>query len=60
MRRIWKDIAQTHYLQEDVPRKEIDLISQVGDLSLRVDLNLWKVCKGMLEMWKRRALQEAV
>jgi hypothetical protein len=29
-----------HYLQEDVPRKEIDLISQVGDLSLRVDLNL--------------------
>jgi hypothetical protein len=38
--RIWKDIAQTHYLQEDVPRKEIDLISQVGDLSLRVDLNL--------------------
>jgi hypothetical protein len=29
-----------HYLQEDVPRKEIDLISQVGDLTLRVDLNL--------------------
>jgi hypothetical protein len=29
-----------HYLQEDIPRKEIDLISQVGDLSLRVDLNL--------------------
>jgi hypothetical protein len=29
-----------HYLQEDVPRKRIDLISQVGDLSLRVDLNL--------------------
>jgi hypothetical protein len=29
-----------HYLQEDVPRKGIDLISQVGDLSLRVDLNL--------------------
>jgi hypothetical protein len=27
-------------LQEDVPRKEIDLSSQVGDLSLRVDLNL--------------------
>jgi hypothetical protein len=34
------DIAQSHYLQEDVPRKEIDLISQVGDLSLRVYLNL--------------------
>jgi hypothetical protein len=29
-----------HYLQEVIPRKEIDLISQVGDLSLRVDLNL--------------------
>jgi hypothetical protein len=26
--------------EEDVPRKGIDLISQVGDLSLRVDLNL--------------------
>jgi hypothetical protein len=32
--------STTHYLQEDVPRKEIYLISQVGDLSLRVDLNL--------------------
>ena len=30
----------TYYLQEDVPKKEIDLSSQVGDLSLRVDLNL--------------------
>jgi hypothetical protein len=29
-----------HYLQENVPSKEIDLISQVGDLILRVDLNL--------------------
>jgi hypothetical protein len=29
-----------HYLQGDIPRKEIDLISQVGDLSLRVDLNI--------------------
>jgi hypothetical protein len=29
-----------HYLQEGVPRKEIDLSSQVGDLILRVDLNL--------------------
>jgi hypothetical protein len=29
-----------YYLQEDIPRKEIDLISQVGDVSLRVDLNL--------------------
>jgi hypothetical protein len=34
-----------HYLQEDVPRKEIDLSSQVGDLSLRVDLNLPKFVK---------------
>ena len=32
-----------HYLQEDVPKKEIDLISQVGDLSLRVDLNLVEI-----------------
>jgi hypothetical protein len=29
-----------HYLQEDTPRKEIDLSPQVGDLNLRVDLNL--------------------
>jgi hypothetical protein len=49
-----------HYLQEDAPMKEIDLSSQVGDLSIMVDLNIPKVCKGMLEMWKRRALQEAV
>jgi hypothetical protein len=28
------------------------------DLSLRVDLNLLEIFKGMLEMWKRRALQE--
>jgi hypothetical protein len=35
-----------HYLQEDVPRKEIDLISQVGDLSLRVDLNLLESLEG--------------
>jgi hypothetical protein len=27
-------------LEEDVPRKEIDLISKVGDLSLRVHLNI--------------------
>jgi hypothetical protein len=31
-----------HYLQEDVPREEIYLISQVGYLCLRVDLNLSK------------------
>ena len=35
-----------HYLQEDVPRKEIDLISQVGDLSLRVYLNLLESLEG--------------
>ena len=35
-----------HYLQEDVPRKEMDLISQVGDLSLRVDLNLLESLEG--------------
>jgi hypothetical protein len=29
-----------HYLQEGDPRKEIDQISQVGDLNLRVGLNL--------------------
>jgi hypothetical protein len=34
---------QTHYLQEDAPMKEIDLSYQVGDLSLRVDLNLPKI-----------------
>jgi hypothetical protein len=33
-------------LQEDVPRKEIDLISQVGDLSLRVYLNLLESLEG--------------
>jgi hypothetical protein len=31
-----------HYLQEDAPRKEIDLSPQVGDISLRVDINLSK------------------
>jgi hypothetical protein len=31
-----------HYLQEDAPRKEIDISPQVGDLSLRVDLNIPK------------------
>jgi hypothetical protein len=29
-----------HYLEEGIPRKEIDLISQVGDLILRVYLNI--------------------
>jgi hypothetical protein len=29
-----------NYLQEDAPRKEIDLSPQVGDLNLRVYLNL--------------------
>jgi hypothetical protein len=33
-------------LQEGVPRKEIDPISQVGDLSLRVDLNLLESLEG--------------
>jgi hypothetical protein len=32
-----------HYLQDDALRKEIDLSSQVGDLSLRVDINLLKI-----------------
>jgi hypothetical protein len=32
-----------HYLQEEAPRKEIDLSSQVGDQSLRVDINLSKI-----------------
>jgi hypothetical protein len=36
----WKDKANMHYLQKDAPRKEIYLSPQVGDLSLRVDLNL--------------------
>ena len=49
-----------HYLQEDTPRKGIDLSPQVGDLSIRVNIISWKVCKGMLEMWKRRELQEAM
>jgi hypothetical protein len=35
-----------HYFQEDVPRKEINLISQVGDLILRVDLNLLESLEG--------------
>jgi hypothetical protein len=29
-----------HYLQEDAPRKEIELIPQVEDLNLREDINL--------------------
>jgi hypothetical protein len=33
-------------LQEEVPKKEINLISQVGDLSLRVDLNLLESLEG--------------
>jgi hypothetical protein len=32
--------AHMHYLQEDSPRKEIDVSPQVGDLSLREDLSL--------------------
>jgi hypothetical protein len=32
-----------HYLQEDAPRKEIDISPQVGDLSLRVHLNLLEI-----------------
>jgi hypothetical protein len=29
-----------HYLQEDAPRIEIDISPLVGDLSIRVDLNI--------------------
>jgi hypothetical protein len=29
-----------HYLREDDPRKKIDLSPQVGDLNIRVYLNL--------------------
>jgi hypothetical protein len=29
-----------HYLQEDAPRKEIDLSPQVADTNLKVDINL--------------------
>jgi hypothetical protein len=32
-----------HYLQEDDPRKEIHLSSQVRDKNLRVGLNLSKI-----------------
>jgi hypothetical protein len=32
-----------HYFQEDTPKKEIYLSPQVGDLSLRVDLNLLEI-----------------
>jgi hypothetical protein len=42
------------------PRKEIEISPQVGDLNLGEDLNLLKICKGMLEMWKRRELQETM
>jgi hypothetical protein len=37
---MWKDREQMHYLQEESPRKEIDLSPQVGYLILSVDLNL--------------------
>jgi hypothetical protein len=40
---MWKDIEQMHYLQEDAPRKEIDIIPQVGDLNLRVDINILEI-----------------
>jgi hypothetical protein len=33
-------------LQEEIPRKEINLISEVGDLSLRVDINLLESLEG--------------
>ena len=29
-----------HYLKEDAPRKEIDLSPQVGDLNIRVDIDI--------------------
>jgi hypothetical protein len=32
-----------NYLQEDTPKKEIDLSPQVGDLSLKVDINLLEI-----------------
>jgi hypothetical protein len=32
-----------HYLQEDAPRKEIDISPQVGDLSLREYLSLLEI-----------------
>jgi hypothetical protein len=32
-RSTWKDITQIHYLQEDPPKKEIDLCPQVGSKS---------------------------
>ena len=35
-----------HYLQEGTPRKGIDLIPQVRDLSLRVDINLLESLEG--------------
>jgi hypothetical protein len=31
------------YLQEDAPKKEIDLSPQVGDLSLREDLSILEI-----------------
>jgi hypothetical protein len=37
------------YLQENAPRKEIDLSLQVGDLNLREDLNILE----NLEMYAR-------
>jgi hypothetical protein len=32
-----------HYLQEETPMKEIDLSPQVGDLSLRLDINILEI-----------------
>jgi hypothetical protein len=32
-----------HYFKEGTPRKEMYLSSQVGDVSLRVDLNLLEI-----------------
>jgi hypothetical protein len=48
------------YLQKDASRKEIDLSPQGGDPNLREYQNMLEICKGMLEMWKRRELQEEV
>jgi hypothetical protein len=50
-----------NYLQEDTPIKEIDISNRSGRSKYKGRSKYPpKNCKGMLEMWKRRELQEVV
>ena len=48
------------YLYKEGPKIETIIRFRVGDPNLEGDLNIMKVCKGMLKMQKGRALQKGV